>query len=130
MTPQPPRHRHDRRRMQRAGQLRSPRRHGLFCPPALVLATALVTVRLGCFAGLTVASRPPSKMRIELAREHADHPLLRRVSAHLDVECQMMSELICSAYMKRLAQYIINIHAHIVVHMGRQPVLVTFGQLS
>ena len=57
-------------------------------------------------------------MRIELAREHADHSLLRRVSAHLDVECQMMSELICSACMKRLAQYIINVHAHILMYLA------------
>ncbi len=42
------------------------------------------------------------KMRIELAREHADHPLLRRVSAHSDVERQMMSAFIWSTCMKRL----------------------------
>ncbi len=49
MTPQPPRHRRDGRRMHRAGQVRS--------PAGLVTAGAarwcwprLVTVRLGCFA--------------------------------------------------------------------------------
>jgi hypothetical protein len=55
VTPaQPPRHRHDRRRVHRAGQASSPPRHGLvtagaaWCWPRLVT----VTVRLGCFAGL------------------------------------------------------------------------------
>ncbi len=33
---------------------------------------------------------PVPKMRIELAREYADHPLLRRVSAHFDVQLQMI----------------------------------------
>ncbi len=47
MTPQPPRHRRDRRRMHRAGQVRSPHRHGLVTAGAVV---RLVTVRLGCFA--------------------------------------------------------------------------------
>ena len=51
-TPQPPRHRRDRRRMHRAGQVRSPRRHGLVTAGAahLPVKTARARVRLGCFA--------------------------------------------------------------------------------
>ena len=65
-----------------------------------------------------------SKMRIVLAREHADHPLLRRVSAHLDVERQMMSALLWSTCMKRLvAQQIIDKYAHIL-HITFLPAIV------
>ncbi len=37
-----------------------------------------------------------TKMRIVLAREHGDHPLLRRVSAHLDVERQYTCTHTCA----------------------------------
>ncbi len=50
VTPQPPRHRRDRRRMHHAGQIKSPRRHGLVTAHASE-AARLVTVRLGCFPG-------------------------------------------------------------------------------
>ncbi len=74
--------------------------------------------RLGYFdaGGHAIRAQKSKKMRIVLAREHADHPLLRRVSAtHLDVERQMMSALLWSTCMKRLvAQQIIDKHAHIL----------------
>jgi hypothetical protein len=97
VTPQPPRHRRDRRRMHRAGQLRSPRRHGL-----VTAGAAQAGVGHGWSRSDSDVSDHPSKMRIELAREHADHPLLRRVSAHLDVERQIMAALLWSTCMKRL----------------------------
>jgi hypothetical protein len=97
-TPQQPRRRRDRRRMHRAGQLRSLRGHG----------QPLVTVRLGYF---DAGPDPGSKMRIELAREHADHPLLRRVSAHLDTGVALLD------MHETPSCTIDHIHAHILVHM-------------
>ena len=98
--------------MHRAGQLRSPRRHGLVTAGA---------AQAGVGHGWSRSDSDffVSKMRIVLAREHADHPLLRRVSAHLDVERQIVAALLWSTCMKRLvAQWIINVHAHILMYLA------------